>query len=252
MTERVLTADLGNSAVKLSAWGSCGSAERPLAQRRVAWGEELGRALDELGSVDRVLVCQVAGPMRWHEFERACAEAGRPLPFEPALDLAIGCRDHHTIGRDRLFAARGAWALLGEAAVVVDAGTALTVDALGVEAEAPCFLGGAIAPGPTLLSRALAGGAAQLFEVDARADAVALGQDSREALVAGISIGFQGAAKELVARLSQEAGLGDAPIALTGGAAALLSEAFPGRTVRHEPDLVALGLLAADGAARGI
>jgi type III pantothenate kinase len=250
MTERVLTADLGNSAVKLTAWDLASGAPRPGAQRRVAWGEALRRALDELGSAERVLACQVAGPARWAEFEAACAEGGLPEPREPRLDLGVSCRDLHTIGRDRLFAARGAWELFGTPAVVVDAGTALTVDALGLVDGAPSFLGGAIAPGPALLARALAGGAAQLFEVEPRPDAAALGQDSREALVAGVSVGFQGAAKELVSRVSTEAGLEGAPIALTGGAAEFLAWAFPARAVRREPELVALGLLAADAAER--
>ena len=250
MTERVLTADLGNSAVKLTAWDLAGATPSVAARERVGWGEELRQALAALGSVERVLACGVAGPRRWSELEAACLESALPPPLEPPLDLRIACRDPHTIGRDRLFAARGAWWRLAEPAIVVDAGTALTVDALGLEGGEPAFLGGAIAPGPALLAKALAEGAAQLFAVEPSPDAAALGLDSREALVAGVSVGFQGAGVELVRRISKEARLEAAPVVLTGGAADFLAPVLSGREVRREPELVALGLLAADAAAR--
>jgi type III pantothenate kinase len=211
----------------------------------------LAPAVEGLGAVLRVLACQVAGAERAHEFAAVCASVGRPAPREPRLDLAIECRDTHTIGRDRLFAARGAWELLGTPAIVVDAGTALTVDALGRAAGGgPSFLGGAIAPGPLLLAASLASGAEQLFEVTPSPRAAALGRDSREALTAGVSVGFVGAAKELVLRIGKEAGLEDAPLVLTGGAASFLADAFEERHLTHEPELVARGLIAADAAER--
>jgi type III pantothenate kinase len=167
----------------------------------------------------------------------------------PAAPLEIACRDPHTIGRDRLFAAAGAWAELHEAGIVLDAGTALTVDALDSGKHGGRFLGGAIAPGPQLLARALGTGAAQLFEVDYAPNAPALGRDSAAALRAGISVGFRGAAIELVRCVAREAGLEDSVLWLTGGAseALALPHLFEGFRLRHEPRLVHLGLLAALG-----
>lgn len=254
MTERVLTADLGNSAIKLAVWELDGEDPTLVERSRVEWGGELGRVIREFGAVVRVLACRVTKGARFEEFSAACEAAGLPSPREPRLDLAISCRDAHTIGRDRLFAARGAWARCRSSALVVDAGTALTVDALGVDVDgAPVFLGGAIAPGPELLAASLARGAAQLFEVRADPHAPALGQDSHEALVSGVSVGFVGAARELVARVGAEAGLEGAPLALTGGAAHFLESALVEmREVFHEPELVALGLLAADVTERAL
>jgi type III pantothenate kinase len=173
--------------------------------------------------------------------------------FAGALDpgLEIACREPASVGRDRLFAARGAWQLLHSSCLVLDAGTALTVDALRAsDGERPVFLGGAIAPGPRLLARALSSGTARLPEVDPRPLPRALGRDTREALEAGVALGFLGAARELAARIAAEAGLGAAPLVLTGGARAFLEapSLFDGRTLRVEPELVHLGLLAASGA----
>jgi type III pantothenate kinase len=136
--------------------------------------------------------------------------------------------------------------------LIVDAGTALTVDALGSRGGEPAFLGGAIAPGPDLLSRAMGRGAAQLFEVDTRGlepeRVPALGRSTRAALESGIVHGLRGAVRELVERIGQASGLEQAPVFLCGGAAALLHDAqlFPGHALHLEPLLVHRGLLAAD------
>jgi type III pantothenate kinase len=262
MSAPFLTLDLGNSRCKLRRWTLargrppqlCASDELAstgaLAQQFEAWlagaGELAGAALSS-----------VALP----ELEQAlCAVLERRLGerFLGAADpgLEIACREPERVGRDRLFAARGACELLRSSCIVLDAGTALTVDALRCEgAGRPRFLGGAIAPGPRLLARSLAAGTARLPEIDPRPGARALGRDTREALESGVGVGFAGAARELVARIAHEAGLGAAPLVLTGGARAFLEEAglFGERALRVEPELVHLGLLAAsraDGAGR--
>jgi type III pantothenate kinase len=157
------------------------------------------------------------------------------------------------VGRDRLFAARGALECLSESAIVIDVGTALTVDALlalhpassDADWRSGAFLGGAIAPGATLLARALASGAARLFEVTPRPDPPALGRDSNAAMSAGIGVGLRGAARELASEVAREAGLVDPPLALTGGGRAFVASAFHSRRVFESADLVHLGLCAA-------
>jgi len=167
------------------------------------------------------------------------------MRIEPALEpgLAILCREPASVGRDRLFAARAALDLCGDS-IVVSAGTALTVDAVRSDAT---FLGGAIAPGPALLARALAEGTARLPTIDPRPNRPALGRDTKEALEAGVGVGFRGAARELVERVGEESGLARAPVVLTGGARAFLLDpsAFEGRPLVVEADLVHLGLLRA-------
>jgi type III pantothenate kinase len=157
------------------------------------------------------------------------------------------------VGEDRLFAARGALELVGRSAIVVDAGTALTVDALraGESGERAAFLGGAIAPGPDLLSASLGSGTAQLYAIDPRPGVPALGRDTREALESGVCVGFLGAARELVRRVAEEAGFRAPDLVLTGGARHLLVELqAPGGGRRLDlEELVERGLLAAAGEA---
>lgn len=184
-----------------------------------------------------------------------CPSAGwRSICRSPTDSAAIACSPP---GARWSFAAgrrTGARESGSAQALILDAGTALTVDALGMRGGEPAFLGGAIAPGPELLSRAMGRGAAQLFEVETRGlepeRVPALGRSTREALESGIVHGLRGAARELVERIAQSAGLEQAPVFLCGGAAPLLHDArlFPGHALHLEPLLVHRGLLAADRA----
>ncbi len=68
------------------------------------------------------------------------------VPIEHAL------ADASTVGQDRLLNALGAWTRARQACVVIDAGTAVTVDFVD---GAGVFQGGAIAPGLNMMLRAL-------------------------------------------------------------------------------------------------
>jgi type III pantothenate kinase len=188
--------------------------------------------------------------------------------------LVLALRNPETCGFDRQYAARAALARAPGPALVVSAGTALTVDAVvpwgdprGLESLAEVgqaraagtepaaaepvgiFLGGTIAPGPRLIVEALARGGARLFEVDGLdAHVPALGRDSAAALRSGVVHGFGGAARALVERVGAEAGLDAAPIWLSGGAAPLVREALTaafGARVSEAPALVLEGLAGA-------
>jgi type III pantothenate kinase len=250
MIETRLTLDLGNSALKLARWG------REEEFLRIAWdadwrgplSESLAPGMAETpGSGVRVAISSVVRGEHLDAVVELCEAQGRRVLVNPSPPLEIACRDSHTIGMDRLYAATGVWSRQSAPAIVVDAGTALTVDALDEGASGGVFLGGAIAPGPELLARSLAAGGARLFEVTHDPEGPALGRDSAEALRAGVAVGFRGAAMELVRCVSSEAGLEDAPVWLTGGAAEALSAPglFGAREVVCEPRLVQRGLLAA-------
>ncbi len=173
-----------------------------------------------------------------------------PVQLNPDPGLQLRIRHPETVGLDRLYAARWAFEVAdGKAAIVVDAGTALTVDAVvpAEEGWQGVFLGGAIAPGPRMLADALGTGAAQLQAIQPRQGVRALGRDTAEALEAGVVVGFQGAALHLVERISQEAGLEDCPIVLGGGASRFLMSVFENlnRPVLWQPGVVSGGLMMA-------
>lgn len=71
-----------------------------------------------------------------------------PVPIRQSLDA----EGERTVGQDRLLCAIGAYAMSNQACVVVDLGTALTVDFVDGEGV---FHGGAIAPGLAMMLRAM-------------------------------------------------------------------------------------------------
>lgn len=253
MSETLLTVDLGNSRCKLRLWTPAGDLLRGLDLSLLRDGAPDWLApgmawLRESRGAAAAAYCAVAAP----QWERELCEGLGPLVDEgrlrsPDSGLVLELESAHTVGADRLFAARGALEHARASALVVDAGTALTVDALAWRGERGHFLGGAIAAGPTLVARALSEHAARLPRIEPRPGVAALGRDTHAALQAGVAVGFRGAARELVESLTRESGMREAAVFLTGGARAFLLEPRPfvDRRIEVVPDLVHLGLLAA-------
>jgi len=247
-----LSVDLGNTRCKACLSSADGTTP-------TAWSADCGPGLasdltewlETLPAASHVALASVADENMQRTVQQVLeAWSGGPVATNPDCGLELDLGHPETVGRDRLYAARGALACTGgRAAVVVDAGTALTVDAVrpGREGSPGVFLGGAIAPGPELAAEALARGAAHLPRITPRPGHPALGKDTLEALAAGVGVGFEGAASHLVVRVAAEAGLADAAVVLTGGAADYLIEVLtrPGRELCVEPNLVHLGLRAA-------
>jgi len=249
---RWVTFDQGNSSLKWCLWEAIAGAPASVILRGRSGDGSLEAELVELGEqlagapVEAALYCGVTGE-GGETSARACWETisgGMPW-HEPTAEIESECDDPEAVGGDRRFAALAAFDLLGEA-LVVDAGTALTVDAVG---SGPTFLGGAIAPGPKALADALERAGAKLVAIEPTPGARALGRSTAEALGAGISVGFEGAAARLVCEVSREAALESAPVLLTGGARSFLKgEALFGeRPVHVFADLVHLGMLVSVG-----
>lgn len=244
----MLTVDLGNSRLKACRWKPDGTSYESMGCWEDDVSELAGFRLWLRGWPKRcVALCSVGGAERTRELLALLAEEHARVFVEPDTGLENQCREPERVGADRIYSAAGAASLLGRSAIVVDAGTALTVDVVLVSGAAPAFLGGAIAPGPRLWARALADGTALLPLVEPCPGVHALGQATEEAIRAGIAVGFRGAAAELVEQLARESGLGEATVVLTGGARdfLLVPQPFTRRPLDVVPDLVHRGLLAA-------
>jgi len=162
------------------------------------------------------------------------------------LPIAVEVDEPSRVGIDRVAAAAAA-AVAKDAdrpAVVVDCGTATTVDLVSADGR---FLGGAILPGPGLLARALADGTSRLpavADLDSGALPAMPGRNTQQAIAAGIGFGMRGAVARLVAEA--EASLGGKPqVFLTGGSRGIVRDAVPGAT--EIPDLVLHGIALAAG-----
>ena len=157
------------------------------------------------------------------------------------LPLQIDLPQPEKVGIDRLAAAAAANRLRspGRPAVVVDCGTAVTVDLLS---EKGVYLGGAILPGAPLMAKALADGTSKLPQIVALEHGMPPampGTATAEAIAVGIGWGFRGAVSRLVAE-GRRALKGDAEVVLTGGWRSAVREEF--LDVKEMPDLVLEGV----------
>lgn len=139
---------------------------------------------------------------------------------ERDLNIPIGRQldPEAIVGEDRLLNAAAAYDVLKQACVVVDAGTALTIDFID---GAGTFHGGAIAPGAQLMLDSLAGRTAHLPEVEFDRPREVIGHNTVDAMRCGVFYGLRGAVRELVDRYAEIAGSYPAVI-VTGGDSNLL------------------------------
>ncbi|MEV0298095.1 type III pantothenate kinase [Nocardia sp. NPDC050710] len=144
------------------------------------------------------------------------------------------------IGADRIVNTLAAHHRFGTAAIVVDFGTATTVDLVSAKGE---FLGGVLAPGVEISSEALIERAA-LRRVELARPRSVVGKNTVEAIQSGAVFGFAGLVDGLVDRIRDEfdafAG-DDVAVVATGFSAPLIvpeSETID----HHEPHLTLTGL----------
>jgi type III pantothenate kinase len=160
------------------------------------------------------------------------------------IEVPIGrCLDEGaTPGQDRLLAAAAAFEMLKQAVIVVDAGTAITVDFVDGEGV---FHGGAIAPGAQMQLASMHAGTAALPEVkfERPSDAEPFGRNTVDAMRLGVFEGIRGAVQALVERYSAHYGAFPLVIATGGDAETLFEDSE--LVSRVAPDLVLRGILVA-------
>jgi type III pantothenate kinase len=160
------------------------------------------------------------------------------------LPLQINVEAPHRVGMDRLTAAVAANTIREphRPAIVIDAGTALTVNLVTADGV---FQGGVILPGFSLTAKALAMGTDQLPHIAADLNAEppsVVGKSTEAAIRSGLFWGNVGAVREIVDRVQRE--LSVVPqVFVTGGDARRLA-GFVSPEARFVPDLVLAGIVA--------
>lgn len=140
------------------------------------------------------------------------------------------------VGADRIVNAVAALDLYPAPIIVVDLGTATTLDAISAAGE---YLGGAIVPGIDISMDALFARAAALRRVELVAPKRAIGRTTVEAMQSGAIFGYGALVDGLVARFVAE--LGASSVIATGGLGGLIAPHAP--SVDHyEPWLTLHGL----------
>jgi type III pantothenate kinase len=240
----ILCLDIGNTSTKVAGV----SDDRILAVRVVATGdaEALGAAVATVETapdstavtaigVASVVPAAEADAVAVVRGDRSIAlvRVGHTTP----LPIRVEVESPGTVGADRLCAAAGAVDAGRGDAVVVDVGSAVTIDRVRGHA----FVGGAIMPGPRMMLEALGSATGRLPSLSLD-DLDTLFPDTphptRNAIALGVGVAVAGGIAEAVRRLSGDEA---PPVYLTGGLAARVDSALPPAWIR-DPDLTLRGL----------
>jgi type III pantothenate kinase len=158
-----------------------------------------------------------------------------------ACGITNSYRQPRRLGVDRWVAMIGAWAEVEGASLVVDAGTAVTIDALDASGN---HLGGQIIPGVRVMAASLAARTSDIPNIQRRAASQGSGVDIFASTTAG-AVG-QGALNAVVGAVERAARAirddqGEVTIILTGGDASRILKSLGDEAV-HRPHLVLQGL----------
>jgi type III pantothenate kinase len=135
-----------------------------------------------------------------------------PAPIELAVE------EPERVGSDRAVSAAAAYAVVENAVVIADFGTAVTIDVVDEKGR---FLGGVICPGFELSARALETGTAQLPRVKVNRPKTPYGRNTREAISCGLYYAAVGTLQEVVRRYAEKLGRWPQTI-ITGRSAELI------------------------------
>lgn len=233
----ILLIDAGNTRIK---WALIEGArwldEGALAHDEVSQLAELPATR---GPVDRVFGSNVAGPRIAADITDALRGTGQVPQWLRSSAACCGVTNGYDtpaqLGTDRWAALIGARTQHPFACLVINAGTATTIDLLDADGH---FSGGVILPGERLMRRALAGNTAQLPFADGRYTTTP--HNTADAIATGCLHAQAGAVERMFRQIA------DAPQAtclISGGGAGSLAPllALP---LRHVDNLVLKGLAA--------
>ena len=157
-----------------------------------------------------------------------------PLPIMVWLD------EPELVGTDRVVAAAAAHAVVEDAVVVADLGTAVTIDLVD---EHGVFQGGVIVPGFEISAQALKDHTAQLPKVTVHRPDGPYGKNTADAINSGLYYSIIGAMEEIIRRYAEQLGRWPQTI-ITGSGAEVIKEDCP-FVDNYVPHLVIKGIVLA-------
>lgn len=210
---RVLAVDAGNSRIKWGIWEDEWSHQGAVLTTQV---DELAATWSTLPQPFVIHATNVAGPAVREPLDQWASAHGTQIHWltskREQCGVRSGYREPTQLGTDRWASVIAAWHLVRGAAVVVNAGTAVTVEALD---GAGVFRGGVIMPGLQMMATALTGNTALLR--DAHGAFAAFPDNTADAIATGVMSAVCGA----IARMRDTMiAHGETPQVVLGGGAA--------------------------------
>lgn len=195
---------------------------------------------------DTIISCVVPDVLyNWQSANRKLLDKeAKVVEYDTYTGITIDYENPSEVGADRIVDAVAAYEKYGGPSVVVDMGTAITVDVVTSDAR---YLGGVIAPGIKIAQDGLFGKTAKLPKIELKQPTTAITESTSEAINAGIVIGYIGMIDKLIETIEDEIvqRLGidrdEINVIATGGFSELISQSSK-YIETIEPDLMLEGL----------
>jgi len=242
----LLAVDIGNTNVTLGLFRGeklTGSWRISSDSRRTAdeYAHQVAGVLGKnLRRVRTMAVASVVPPL-----EAAFRQSSRDLFGDDAvvidhdspLGFRIGYSPPSDVGADRLVNAAAALERYGAPVIVVDFGTAVTLDVVD---RHRVYLGGAIAPGLELAGESLFRRTAKLPQIAPSIPGAVIGRSTRESINSGLVLGMAAMVDGLLERFFAELKARVRVVATGGAAGVVVPHCRLARTV--DPDLTLVGI----------
>ncbi len=247
----LIAIDIGNSNIRVGLFleGELKSVDSISGDDRARLTEILKTVWEQIpvsksskeGKRDGVIVVSSVKPA-WIDLVRKIAKGeigekilviGDNIP----LPMAMFVDEPMAVGTDRVVAAAAAYAVVENAVVVADFGTALTIDLVD---QNGVFQGGVICPGLAMEAKALKDGTAQLPEVTVTKPTTPYGKNTADAINCGLYYTAIGTLEEVIRRYAEKIGRWPQTI-LTGSAAQIIKDDCQ-FIDNYVPDLVVRGI----------
>ena len=161
---------------------------------------------------------------------------GKDIP----LPMSLWVDEPDKVGTDRVVAAAAAYAVVEDAVVVADLGTAVTIDLVD---QNGVFLGGVICPGFEISAKALNENTAQLPYIKVTRPETPYGKNTTDAINCGLYYSIIGALEEVIRRYAEKIGRWPQTI-ITGSGAGIIKDDCE-FIDNYVPDLVVKGIVLA-------
>ena len=228
MEINLLALNVGNSRLALAPFtaGEIGAVTRLPHNARDQWERHVRQAWEQIRLRDNasIVAAGVNPPMEQALDDLVQEVANRRVVWVGKdLDLPIPVKTENPeqTGLDRVLNVAAAYEQIGNACVVVDAGTAVTVDVCN---DAGVFIGGAILPGVRMQLDALHEKTAKLPRVEFAIPKEPVGRSTAEAMLHGVYHGIRGTVKELAENYATELGRWPEIVATGGDAEKLFAD----------------------------
>jgi type III pantothenate kinase len=247
----LMAVDVGNTQTVLGLsegeetmgrWRIATEAQRTADELAIVFAALLERRGLELHQVDAMIVSSVV-PALTRSYRQLAAEIFQVPFYGVTTEMKTGLNNRYddpsAVGADRIVNAVATGRHYGFPAVIVDIGTATTVEVVDGESN---YLGGAILTGLNVALEALVSRTAKLPSVDLEeAPPRAIATNTPDSIRSGFLYGYAGALDALIRRCREEMDAGETRVIATGGPAGAVVP-YCKEIQRFDPDLTLKGL----------